>query len=145
MYIEGNWLSNIDIVDLKDFKRTNIWTINKITGDEEEKYCLTEFSINLNNLTDDLAKKLPRTDSRFRPDQRALELQNLTLATSEKRRLEEKQRSRKREYDKKELRLKPNYFTLSHYNTNSEIEYIYSRDYWEDRKESNFDHLPDIF
>jgi hypothetical protein len=145
MYIEGNWLSNIDIVDLKDFKRKTIWTINPIRGDEEEKYCLTDFSINLNNLTDDLAKKLPRTDSRFRPDQRALEVQNLSLAASEKRRLEDKQRARKREYEKKGLRMKPNYFTASHDEVNSEYVYTYSRDYWKDRKESNFNHLPDIF
>jgi hypothetical protein len=36
---------------------------------------------------------LPRSDSRLRPDQRALEENNIDLATKEKTRLEEKQRA----------------------------------------------------
>jgi len=44
----------------------------------------------LNYLPDSLRPKLPPTDSRFRPDQRAWEQGNSDLATDEKNRLEEK-------------------------------------------------------
>ena len=53
-------------------------------------YHMTKFTIQLNNLEDKLAAKLPPTDSRFRPDQRALENGDFDLAGSEKFRLEEK-------------------------------------------------------
>jgi len=46
--------------------------------------------MNLNNLPEEMKGKLPRSDSRFRTDQRALEENNIELATEEKHRLEEK-------------------------------------------------------
>lgn len=46
--------------------------------------------MNLNYLPEQMKKALPRSDSRLRTDQRALEENNLELATSEKHRLEEK-------------------------------------------------------
>ena len=46
------------------------------------------FSLQLGVLSDELAAKLPPTDSRFRPDLKAWELANINLATSEKNRLE---------------------------------------------------------
>lgn len=42
---------------------------------------------------------LPITDSRFRPDQRALEFGDEDLAGDEKHRLEEKQRARRRQME----------------------------------------------
>jgi hypothetical protein len=50
------------------------------------------FAIGLNDPGDPIAPHLPPTDSRFRPDQRAMELGEWSRATSEKLRLEEKQR-----------------------------------------------------
>ena len=52
-------------------------------------YHFTKFALQLNYLPDSLKEKLPPTDSRFRPDQRALENGNTELATKEKNRLEE--------------------------------------------------------
>jgi len=43
---------------------------------------------------------LPPTDSRFRPDQRALENGNYEVASNEKHRLEEKQRAVRRLMEK---------------------------------------------
>lgn len=40
-----------------------------------------------------MKQHLPRSDSRFRPDLRALEENEIDLATTEKHRLEEKQRA----------------------------------------------------
>lgn len=50
------------------------------------------FAIELNDPSDHIAPHLPPTDARFRPDQRALETGEFGRATTEKLRLEEKQR-----------------------------------------------------
>lgn len=47
-----------------------------------------------------MAARIASTDSRFRPDQRALEQQKLKIAEDEKFRLEEKQRARRKDYEK---------------------------------------------
>jgi hypothetical protein len=53
-------------------------------------YGMTRHTLQFNYLTDRLAAKIAPTDSRFRPDQRALENGDFLLAASEKNRLEEK-------------------------------------------------------
>lgn len=65
---------------------------NPPPDDFYEQYCMTRFAITLNDPSDPLVLELPPTDSRFRPDQRALESGEHSKATSEKLRLEEKQR-----------------------------------------------------
>jgi hypothetical protein len=52
-------------------------------------YQFSHFTLQLNLLNDTLKAKLPPTDSRFRPDQRAMELGDYEGATREKLRLEE--------------------------------------------------------
>ena len=57
---------------------------------------MTGMALSLNNPHPGLLRELPPTDSRLRPDQRELELGNREEATSEKLRLEEKQREARR-------------------------------------------------
>lgn len=59
-------------------------------------YGFTRFAIELNEFTDNLRDLLPVTDSRFRPDQRYLEEGFVEKAESEKQRIEELQRNRRR-------------------------------------------------
>ena len=54
---------------------------------------------------------LPPTDSRFRPDQRALENGNYEAASNEKHRLEEKQRAVRRLMEAKSEKHQPKYFS----------------------------------
>ncbi len=58
----------------------------------QTRYNLSPFAISLNELTANLAKKLPPTDSRLRPDQRHLENGEYEMANAEKLRLEQLQR-----------------------------------------------------
>jgi len=75
------------------------------------QYYFTNFAMNLNYLPEKMKLKLPRSDSRFRTDQRALEENNIELATSEKHRLEEKQRAaRKWRAENPSHEFKPKYF-----------------------------------
>ncbi|KAK7939271.1 hypothetical protein WMY93_002597 [Mugilogobius chulae] len=63
--------------------------------DYELYYGFTRFAIELNELCPELKDALPRTDARFRPDQRYLEEGNLEMAASEKQRIEDLQRARR--------------------------------------------------
>lgn len=60
-------------------------------------YHFTYFTLQLNFLPPQLVGKLPPTDSRLRPDQRALECGDLVKASDEKARLEDKQRKMRKE------------------------------------------------
>ena len=71
-----------------------IWQFEETPEDWQRIYQFSEFTLQLNNINDVLRKKLPPTDTRFRPDQRSLENGDLQEANDEKRRLEEKQRRR---------------------------------------------------
>lgn len=50
----------------------------------------TKFTMQLNHLPEEMKSVLPRSDSRLRPDQRALEEGTNDLAAEEKHRIEEK-------------------------------------------------------
>lgn len=57
---------------------------------------LTPFVLTFNNLDDNLKQWIAPTDSRYRPDQRAMEDGDYDVAASEKNRLEEAQRARRK-------------------------------------------------
>ncbi|KAF8934971.1 hypothetical protein BGZ58_005324 [Dissophora ornata] len=57
---------------------------------------LTPFAMTLNDCPDELKKHLCPTDSRLRPDQRAMENAEFDIANTEKQRLEEKQRAKRK-------------------------------------------------
>lgn len=73
-------------------------------------YAMTRHNLQLNYLPDSLRPFLPPTDSRFRPDQRALENGDFEKAAAEKHRLEEKQRAERRVLDANGIAPLPKYF-----------------------------------
>lgn len=66
----------------------------------EWMYFYSDLALQLNYLTPELKEKLPPTDTRLRPDQRALENGEGELAIFEKNRLEENQRARRKVFEK---------------------------------------------
>lgn len=146
--IEGNIHSNMDIVyqdNIGKEVRETIWKKVIIEGNEEERFFFSDFACNLNNLNDNLRKILPPSDSRFRPDQRALENQDIDLATSEKHRLEEKQRDRRKDNEKLKIKHEPLYFEETYDDLSGELIYNYNGKYFEDRKNKKFDKFLDLF
>lgn len=71
-----------------------IWEANK--RPPGVPFNLPPFALTLNALTPTLRPHLPPTDTRLRPDQRAMEDGEYDLAASEKNRVEEKQRAARR-------------------------------------------------
>jgi hypothetical protein len=147
--LEGNLYENIiayynDPITGKEISE-KIWERYKIEGNEEERFYFTDFVLGLNNLTDDLKNILPPSDSRFRPDQRALENQDIELATREKLRLEDKQRQRRKENEKNKIKHKPMYFEETYDDMTGELIYLYKGNYFEDRKAKNFSKFLDLY
>ena len=120
-----------------------IWESSKLPQKSELMYHFTSFGINLNYMPEDLRKVLPATDSRQRPDQRALENGDLELATLEKQRLEEFQREQRRKRQEAGIEYQAKYFQQIQDNETGEVYYKFSRDYWKDREEQNWELLDD--
>lgn len=92
--LEGKWDEQVTRKLDSDHLRV-LWRITGFPKNSRELYGFTSFGITLNEITPDIAKKLPPTDSRFRPDVRALEEGDLDHAEDEKKRVEELQRERR--------------------------------------------------
>ena len=92
--IKGNWDEELSIKYAKSknkgFRR--VWKKDPEPENWDEIYNLSIYSLQLNKISEAKASLLPPSDSRLRPDQRALESGDLDLANTEKDRLEEKQR-----------------------------------------------------
>jgi len=104
-------------------------------------FSFTLFAMMLNQLTEGIKEKLPQTDSRLRPDIRLLEQGDIDTAAVEKNRLEEKQRSARRDRKKKKEEWTPAWF---HYGTNpttGKEDWIFNKDYWQ----RDWSRCPDIF
>uniref|UniRef100_A0A4W3I0D5 Oxysterol-binding protein n=1 Tax=Callorhinchus milii TaxID=7868 RepID=A0A4W3I0D5_CALMI len=103
---------------------TCIWRPNSVPKEFEQYYGLTKFALELNELHPDLKSSLPSTDTRFRPDQRYLEEGNTEAAESQKERIEQLQRERRRILEE-----------------NNMIHQARTETYWELRKDPGFDKL----
>ena len=143
MRIEGNWLKEIKVINEDTKEEKVIWKL--IPSDTEDNYYFQPYSFDLNNLTEEMKYALPRTDSRFRPDQRFMEYQDIDKAGDEKIRLEEKQRKVRKENEEKGIIPRPMYFDETYDDLTGELIYRYKGTYFDDRKKRNFSHFPDIF
>ncbi|EPY52957.1 sterol binding ankyrin repeat protein [Schizosaccharomyces cryophilus OY26] len=98
---------------------------------------LTPFAISLNALTDELKPWLPPTDTRLRPDQRAMEVGQYDLAAEEKNRLEEKQRGKRKMRDQGEVQeWRPRWFSMKKHPITGEDYWEFSGEYWNVREEA---------
>ena len=141
--IEGNWYDKIKIIDMNNKEETIIWEIIKSV--DKKNYFFQPYTFDLNNLTEEMKKVLPKTDSRFRKDQRLIEYQKFDEAEVEKKRLEEKQRKKRKENEKNGIHPLPRYFEETYDDITGELVYKYRGNYFEDRKNNNFKDIPDLF
>uniref|UniRef100_G3NPV9 Oxysterol-binding protein n=1 Tax=Gasterosteus aculeatus aculeatus TaxID=481459 RepID=G3NPV9_GASAC len=87
-----------------------IWKPNVQPDDYHQFYGFSQYARELNELTPELEAVLPTTDTRFRPDQRLLELGKVAEADKKKDEVEEKQRERRKEMTKRGEEHKPRFF-----------------------------------
>ncbi|KAG8839468.1 hypothetical protein FRB91_006982 [Serendipita sp. 411] len=103
--LEGKWHESMARV-LSRNQLEVLWRANDLPPQAQEYYGFTYFAMTLNEITEDLIEKnaegkieqylIPLTDSRFRPDQRALEEGRVDDADEIKVKVEEMQRVRRR-------------------------------------------------
>ncbi|XP_025999506.1 oxysterol-binding protein-related protein 6 isoform X4 [Astatotilapia calliptera] len=114
-----------------------IWRPGSMPTDYELYYGFTRFAIELNELCPELKDALPRTDARFRPDQRYLEEGNLEMASSEKQRIEDMQRVRRKWNDENNIKHEPRFFKKV-VDANHRERWVSNNMYWELRKNPGF-------
>uniref|UniRef100_A0A8K9Y5F0 Oxysterol-binding protein n=1 Tax=Oncorhynchus mykiss TaxID=8022 RepID=A0A8K9Y5F0_ONCMY len=106
-----------------------IWRPGSMPTDYELYYGFTRFAIELNELCPEMQDLLPPTDARFRPDQRHLEEGNVEMAASEKQRIEDMQRTRRKWQDENDIKHEPRFF---------KERWVTNNTYWELRKSPGF-------
>jgi len=96
---------------------------------------LTPFVLTLNDVPDSLRPWLAPTDTRLRPDQRAMEDGEYDFAATEKNRLEEGQRARRKIREQMGEEFTPRWFRKQVCETTGEEYWHFSGDYWKNRTE----------
>ena len=144
LYIRGTWFNEIYICDNDKGDNKTIVFKKKETLDKNGYY-FSKFAVDLNYIDNTLREWIPHTDTRLRPDLRALENQDFDLAATEKARLEDAQRKRAKERSDKNVEYVPVYFKEVYDDVTGELIYVYCKDYWEDRKNKNWGHLMKIY
>uniref|UniRef100_A0A8C3UJD4 Oxysterol-binding protein n=1 Tax=Catharus ustulatus TaxID=91951 RepID=A0A8C3UJD4_CATUS len=114
-----------------------IWRPGSMPTNYERYYGFTRFAIELNELDPLLKDLLPATDARFRPDQRLLEEGNIEAAASEKQRIEELQRARRRYMEENGIEYVPKFFKKV-IDANQREAWVTNETYWELRKDPGF-------
>lgn len=107
--VKGNWAESFAIQHDKENYQV-LWEAAPFPSNSEDYYGFTHFALGLNELNSDLSSYLPRTDSRFRPDQRALEDGQIDQAEELKHTLETGQRQRRTELQKQGRSWQPTFF-----------------------------------
>ncbi|XP_057713333.1 oxysterol-binding protein-related protein 1-like isoform X3 [Corythoichthys intestinalis] len=120
-----------------------VWKMTPRPENSAKFYAFSTFAMQLNELDEKMEGLLPSTDSRFRPDIRAMENGDIDVANAEKKRLEEKQRTARKNRGKStdDWKTSQRWFQQGANPHNKAQDWLYLKSYW-DRK---FMQLPDIY
>ncbi|KAH0626791.1 hypothetical protein JD844_001999 [Phrynosoma platyrhinos] len=105
-----------------------------------KNYGFTQFALELNELTPELKRLLPSTDTRLRPDQRYLEEGNVQAAESQKRRIEQLQRDRRRVMEDNNILHQARFFRRQ-MDANGKESWLSNSTYWKLRAEPGFSNM----
>ena len=108
--LTGTWTTNLRLLEAGKAAGAEIWHVGDLVDNAAQRYGFTTFAAGLNEITEVEKGKLPPTDTRLRPDQRAAENGDLEQAEVWKARLEENQRFRRREVEEKGEVHRPRWF-----------------------------------
>ena len=124
-----------------------LWHVDPRPEDSAEYYNFSNFTMSLNQIhPQGEHKDLCATDSRHRPDIRALEEGDLDKAATEKERLENKQREYRKPFKKSKSESEwwtPRWFMPAKNEHTKEDDWVFLGDYW--KKSKNADGQLDIF
>ncbi|RVX74954.1 hypothetical protein B0A52_01231 [Exophiala mesophila] len=109
--LSGTWTTSLQLKEPGKLTKSTIWSAGPLVDNAPKHYGMTKFAAELNEITAIEENKLPPTDSRLRPDQRALEHGDHDHAERVKNQLEEGQRARRRDMEASGEAWKPRWFT----------------------------------
>lgn len=145
---QGKWTS--DLVMTPTGK--TVWKVGTLVDKPEKHYGFTTWAAALNQITSVEEGKLPPTDSRLRPDQRAAENQDMDTAEALKAKLEEQQRSRRRVMEEAGEEWTPKWFVRGGPEVESALggEEVWrlksgKEGYWESRERGDWTGVTDVF
>ena len=142
--LSGRW-SELIVRDVGDDRYEVIWRAPQL--ENNQYYGFTPFAMELNELPADLEEYLPRTDTRWRPDQRMYEHGRVMEADQEKLRLEERQRRTRQLMQEKGQEWEPRWFHIVERDPISEEAkcWRYKGGYWEARAKKQFQNLIELW
>ncbi|PBP18935.1 oxysterol-binding protein [Diplocarpon rosae] len=144
----GNWTSSLQLSEGGKARGPEIWHAGDLVENAAQRYGFTTFAASLNELTELERGKLPATDCRLRPDQRAAEEGDLGTAELLKAKLEENQRSRRRKTEERNELHRPRWFTRVEGGDEGEEVWKLKggrEGYWEERAKGQWAGVEDIF
>lgn len=142
----GKWTSSLTITDNGTPRKTEpIWTVDDLVPDAAKRYGLTTFAASLNEITGIEEGKLPTSDSRLRPDQRAAEEGDLEEAEYLKQKLEEAQRTRRKVMEDAGEEWRPRWFERVDKEGTEEIWRLKSPSGYWDMRDSGWEDFERIF
>ncbi|QIW94636.1 hypothetical protein AMS68_000154 [Peltaster fructicola] len=126
-----------------------VWKVGDLIADAPKVFGFTSFAAALNEITANEEGSLPPTDSRLRPDQRALEAGDIDKAEALKARLEERQRSRRKVLEGHGQQWKPQFFEKAAGGEGSGEEETWrlkeDHGYWERRAKKDWHDVTQVF
>ena len=132
--IKGKWDESVSRLG-PDGKTDILWQAVSMPPNSNKYYGFTYFALSLNEITPDIENVLPPTDSRLRPDQRALEDGDAEAAEELKHALEQNQRERRKMMEESGETYSPQWFHAGNYEG---VEWVYGapdgRDYFQERE-----------
>ncbi|KGO65422.1 Oxysterol-binding protein [Penicillium italicum] len=146
--LTGSWPSSLSLTRDGNPTGNTIWTAGTLVPSAPKHYGLTSFAATLNEITPIEDKHLPATDSRLRPDQRALENGDLDHAEEVKVQLEEGQRARRRDMENAGESWVPRWFTRVSDDSDGEVAWRLKggKDgYWEERARGSWSNVVHVF
>lgn len=146
--LTGTWPSALSLTRNGSPTGKSIWTAGPLVPSAPKHYGLTSFAATLNEITSIEDSHLPPTDSRLRPDQRALEEGDLDRAEEVKVQLEEGQRARRRELEAAGDNWSPRWFTRVSDDSDGETVWRLKggKDgYWDERSRGSWSSVIPVF
>lgn len=147
----GKWTSSLTATENGDSRANEppIWSVAELIPDAAKRYGFTTFAASLNEITPIEKGKLPPTDSRLRPDQRAAEDNDFDEAEMLKGKLEEAQRKRRKILEDEGRSWTPKWFEKVEGGDGSGEEVWVAKvgqdSYWEKRVNGEWEDVEKIF
>jgi hypothetical protein len=144
--VTGKWTESFTLKTHTAEK--TIWQVGNLLQPPKKKFGFTEFAGTLNKITPIEKGKLAPTDSRLRPDLIAYEKGDVESAEALKQKLEEDQRTRRKEVEESGGKHEPLFFTHVGGTTPDSGEWVVKtgpKSYWNRRKNGDWDDLPQLW